>query len=284
LSETSTYATSHVKRHRSTKAQVTARRNKLFELAYEAAPCTVRNIYYRAVVAGLVPKTQAGYARVQRDLAEMRKSGELPYSWIVDNTRLIRAPEVFSSVEDALARTARFYRRDLWEYAEHQVEVWTESDSVAGVVANVTEDFAVPLLAVKGFSSMSFTYAAARKMNHDGRPVKIIYVGDHDPSGLEIEASLRRHLEEHLEVPYEIARVGVTWAQVERLDLPGTTPKKEYGYPLAVEAEALPAPTLREVVEDAIAELADQRQLEVLRVAEQSEREQLLALAEGGLR
>ena len=30
----------------------------------------------------------------------------------------------------------------------------------------------------------------------------------------------------------------MTWEQVQDWELPGTTPKKPYGYPLAVEAEA----------------------------------------------
>jgi hypothetical protein len=279
-----TSVASHVKRSRSTRAEVIARRASLAALAADNAPSTVRNIYYRAVVASLVPKTEAGYAKVQRDLAEMRKGGQIPYQWIVDNTRVVRGPNVYSSVEDALRRTASFYRRDLWAWSEHQVEVWTESDSVAGVVADVVDEYALTLMAVRGFSSMSFTYSAAQQMNYDGRPARILYIGDHDPAGIEIEANLRRHLDEHLTVPFDITRIGVTWDQVEEFDLPGTAPKKPYGYPLAVEAEALPAPTLRALLEAAVVDLANSHDLEVLRAAEQSERQQLLALSQGGIR
>ena len=81
-------------------------------------------------------------------------------------------------------------------------------------------------------------------------------------------------------VPITFERLGVTWDQVEVLDLPGTSPKKTYGYPLAVEAEALPPGTLRAIVEEAILQHLDQRQIDVLRVAEESERNLLLAYAE----
>ena len=75
-----------------------------------------------------------------------------------------------------------------------------------------------------------------------------------------------------------------TWSQAEALDLPGTPPKtagrrKPYPFPLAVEAEALPAPLLRELLDDAIAWHVDQDELDVLLAAEESEREILHRMA-----
>ncbi len=56
------------------------------------------------------------------------------------------------------------------------------------------------------------------------------------------------------------------------LDLPGTEPKRPYGFPLAVEAEALPPRMLVEIVEDAIASYVDDDELAVLLAAEAEER------------
>ena len=50
-------------------------------------PMTVRQVFYQATVKGLVEKSEAGYGKVQTDLALMRRDGELPYDWLVDNTR-----------------------------------------------------------------------------------------------------------------------------------------------------------------------------------------------------
>jgi hypothetical protein len=272
------------KRGRPLSPEVEARRRQLLELTREGQPCTVRNVYYRAVVAGIIPKTTTGYQTVQRDLAFLRRERRMPFQWLVDHTRLMRKPDVYDSVEQALSDVARFYRRDLWTYSPWQIEVWAESQSIAGVVADVTDTWALPLMATKGYSSMSFTYSAAQQMNYDGRDVQILYIGDHDPDGLAIERNLVEGLRGHLSVPAQITRVGVTWDQVEQYDLPGGTPKKSYGFPMAVEAEALPAPTLRRLLEEAIALYVDEDQLHRLRVAEQSEREQLLLLSRGGIR
>ena len=48
---------------------------------------TVRQVFYQATVKGLVEKSEAGYGKVQTDLALIRRDGELPYDWLVDNTR-----------------------------------------------------------------------------------------------------------------------------------------------------------------------------------------------------
>ena len=74
---------------------------------------TVRQVFYQATVKGLVEKSEAGYAKVQTDLALMRRDGELPYDWLVDNTRMMRKPRSVSSIKQALDDTARLYRKNL---------------------------------------------------------------------------------------------------------------------------------------------------------------------------
>lgn len=276
-----TYAASPIKRVRATKSEMEERKNMLYMLVREGQPMSVRHAYYRSVVAGLVTKDESGYNKVQRALAEMRLDGELPFSWISDNTRWMRKPTTYNSIEDALTRVARHYRRDLWTDADVQVEVWCESDSIAGVISDVTAKWDVPLMPVRGFSSLTFAHAAAASANRDGRGLVVYYVGDLDPAGVEIENSLRGHLQTWLNVPSQWERIGVTWDQVEEHALPGTTPKKAFQYPQAVEAEALPAPLLRDLLEDAIVQHVDGHQLRVLQAAEESERELLLALAGG---
>lgn len=266
---------------RATKVEMEHRENVLLELAEVNKPASVRNIYYRAVVAGLVPKNENGYAKVQRSLATLRRQGRLPYPWITDNTRWMRKPISWDSIDEALSETARLYRRDLWRTAGVRIEVWCESDSIAGVVGDVTSEWDVPLFPTKGFAPLTFTWQAAQNANEAEVPLVIYYVGDHDPAGLEIEKKLRATLTEHLTVPMEFTRVGVTWDHVEEHDLPGTKPKKSYGFPLAVEAEALPPNILRTLLANAIVQHVNRRHLEVVCAAEDSERLILANLARG---
>jgi hypothetical protein len=84
---------------------------------------TVRQVFYQATVRDLVEKTESGYAKVQTDLVIMRRSGELPYGWLADNTRWQRRPRTFNSVEEALRDTATYYRKALWSEADSYVEI-----------------------------------------------------------------------------------------------------------------------------------------------------------------
>lgn len=80
--------------------------------------------------------------------------------------------------------------------------------------------------------------------------------------------------------PSKWQRIGVTWDQVETYDLPGTKPKKEYGYPRAVEAEALPPGIVRDLLDQAIAEHVDPRDLHHHLVVEAEEQGQIGGLIE----
>src|SRR4051794_30456072 len=177
------YVASPIKRARASRSEMEARGEALLEIAEEMQPCTVRQAYYQATVRGLVEKTEAGYAKVQRLLADLRRSGELPWDWIADNTRWQRKPRTWDSLQDALESTARTYRRALWTDAESYVEVWLEKDALAGVLYPITQNWDVPLMVSRGYASLSFLYEAASYISLLDRPVYLYHFGDFDPSG-----------------------------------------------------------------------------------------------------
>ena len=127
------YQTSPTKRARSTKAAMIERRKLLLGIVRDGRPMTVRQVFYQATVRNIVEKAESGYAKVQTDLVCLRRSGEMPYDWLADNTRWQRKPRTFSSIQQALAETARFYRKSLWDETDRYVEVWLEKDALSGV-------------------------------------------------------------------------------------------------------------------------------------------------------
>ncbi|MEM8619851.1 MAG: hypothetical protein AAGF73_09020 [Actinomycetota bacterium] len=271
---------------RATKREMQERYRALLRIAAEHNPASVRHIFYLAVVAGVagITKNESGYTKVQRALVELRRSGELPYGWIVDNTRWMRRPTSYRDAASCLTEIARLYRRDLWSDADEQVEVWCESDSIAGVIGEITYRWNVPLYVTRGFTSLSFAHGAVEAWNDDGRDVVVYYVGDHDPAGLAIEDKLQAYVDDwDPEVDVHWERLAVTWDQVVDLDLPGTAPKNEYGYELAVEAEALPPGVLRDLLDDAIGSHVAPQHLEFHELIEAEERAGLEALARKGV-
>ena len=169
----------------------------LLAIAEEMQPCTVRQVYYQATVRGIVEKTEAGYAKVQRQLADLRRDGALPWHWIADNTRWQRKPRTWDSLEEALEATARTYRRSLWTDADAYVEVWLEKDALAGVLYPVTQSWDVPLMVSRGYASLSFLYEAAvlHRRRSTGPPI-LYHFGDFDPSGQDAAAKIESTLRE----------------------------------------------------------------------------------------
>ena len=56
----------------------------------------------------VIAKTEAEYKQtVVRLLTTMRRAGELPFGWISDNTRWMRKPRSYSSMDDMLRFTAK---------------------------------------------------------------------------------------------------------------------------------------------------------------------------------
>ena len=222
-----TYEASPIKRFRSTRSQVEARRSALIDIVAKMKPMTVRQVFYQATVHGLVEKTEAGYAKVQTDLVLLRRTNRLPYGWITDNTRLQRKPLTFGSVEEALQDTAQLYRKSLWRDANSYVEVWLEKDALSGVIYPVTSEYDVPLMVARGYASLSFLHSAAEHIAELDVPAHIYHLGDYDPSGVnageKIEQTLRE-LAPKAEIHFE--RIAVNEEQIGLWNLP-TRPTKE---------------------------------------------------------
>jgi hypothetical protein len=259
-----------------------ARAEVLLAIAEEMQPCTVRQVYYQATVRGIVEKTEAGYAKVQRLLAGLRRDGTLPWHWIADNTRWQRKPRTWDSIEDALEATARTYRRSLWTDADTYVEVWLEKDALAGVLMPVTSKWDVPLMVSRGYASLSFLYEAASYISQIDRPAYLYHFGDYDPSGQDAAAKIASTLRELApDANITFTQLAVLPWQIEALRLPTRPTKatdsrtKSWTGGESVELDAIEANTLRDYCNLYIEPHVDRRQLAVLQEAERSERDLL---------
>jgi len=254
-------------------------------------PATVRNVFYVLTTKPVaIEKTQLDYRVVCRRCLEMRRAGDPPYVWVVDGSRHAIRWRGYASAEAAVEEAAYGYRRAIWADSSTYVELWVESDSVAGEVKQVAYEWDVPLLAAHGFSSETFLFETGRVLAEiaEGRTVQIVYIGDHDPSGVLIPEKILEQL--HVFAPgVEIvfSRLAVTAAQIEEWNLPGKPPKQgdtrtRNFHGEAVDVEAIPAAQLREMLGDRFAEFMPRAELRRLRDLERRERATLIELAESG--
>jgi hypothetical protein len=262
------------------------RHDALVAITRRVQPATVRAVFYQASVLGVVGKDEAGYRRVQRDLVTLRQEGRIPFGWIVDGTRWMRKPRTFDCLADALADTAQFYRRSLWQRADTYLEVWIEKDALAGTIFPVTSEFDVPLMVARGYASLTFLHEAAEAIVAQQRPVSILHLGDYDPSGInaaeKIEETLRTYAPA---ADITFRRLAVTDEQIQRLNLPSRPTKASdsraagWGDRVSVELDAIDPRVLRNLLREEIEAILPEHELAVLREAEASERELLQAIA-----
>lgn len=274
------------RRDRRSKAAIEVIESAIYATLKADHPQTLRGLFYQLVSQGIVPKTDAAYKGLVGRLAvRMRRANVLPYEWLADNTRWMRKPTSYTSLEAALARTAATYRRAVWADQPVYVEVWLEKDALAGVLFDVTAVWDVPLMVTKGYPSLSYLYEAAEALRAADKPAYLDHFGDLDPSGVDIprkvEAELRRMVPE-ADIHFE--RVAVTEDQITRWDLPTrptkATDTRSAGFGTrSVEVDAIPAHWLRALVASCLDKHVNAQQLASIEVAEASERALLTQVA-----
>lgn len=278
-------------KQRRTKTQTEQLERQIYAVLASDHPQSVRHVFYRMTdprLAEPVEKSDCGYKQVQHRMVCMRRAGTLPYGWITDATRRGFHTNTFGDGGDFLQSMAGLYRGDLWEHADHYVEVWCESRSIAGTIEGICKELAVSLYPAGGFTSLTLAYQSAEYINAMARhrPAEVIYIGDYDPAGVLIDRSIEQELRKHLDAGVDLAfhRVAITPEQIESYDLP-TKPRKTgerraIHIERTVEAEAMPAHILRGMLREAVEQFLPADALQVVKVAEESERSGLRRIAE----
>lgn len=293
---TAVYGPRPVKRRRRSATELAAVDAAIVAAVEAEHPVTLRGVFYRVVSAGAVEKTELAYRLVMRELLKLRRAGVVPYGHITDGTRWLREPVTWTDLDEMLDDAAVSYRRALWHSQPARVYLLSEKDAISGVIEPVTRRWDVPLGVLRGYASETFAHTMAAHILGNARAGKHTFVyqlGDHDPSGLDAWRDFvdktRGFCGHDLGPDDPLAvfrRLAVTPVQVTEWDLP-TRPTKTAD-PRArefaggsVEVDAVPASTLRRLVEGAITALIDQEKRRLTRIAEQSERQVLTRMVGG---
>jgi hypothetical protein len=254
-------------------------RGAIREVLARIQPATVRQTFYQLVSRGVIAKTEQEYKQtVVRLLGELRRTGEIPFDWIADNTRWMRKPTTYRSLSDMLDRSTEFYRRALWDTSDVYVEIWLEKDALAGVLYDVTAEWDVPLMVTRGYASISYLHGAAEAIESKGKRAYLYYFGDFDPSGVDITRAVEEGIREFApDADIEFVRVAVTEQQILEMNLP-TRPTKASDSRSrnfegeSVEVDAIDPDALRGLVRQAIEQHIDQAEFERLQAIEEQER------------
>lgn len=179
---------------------------------------TLRQLYYRLVASDKIPNTEKSYKRIGRILADARMAGLVDWAAIEDRERAVVVHQTWSGPESILRAAARSVCYDHWAEQDQRVEVWVEKKALIDVVARGCQRYRAPHFACKGYTSATSLYDAAQRFGED--VVVILYLGDHDPSGLDMPRDIASRLEVFGATGTVVKPIALTRAQIDHYGPP----------------------------------------------------------------
>ncbi|KKN68945.1 hypothetical protein LCGC14_0446300 [marine sediment metagenome] len=216
---------------------------------------TLRQLYYQFVSRGLLSNTQRSYSNLGTTVNRARLAGLLDWDYIVDRTRNLQSVAHWDSPADMVDACAKQFTLDKWTDQSYRIEVWVEKEALAGVIGKAAEASDIAWFACRGYVSQSEMWGAAQRLLkyiEGGQAVRILHLGDHDPSGIDMTRDIAQrlqtfvvcdyarahredfvgekitvglimdHMKEHCggRVALEIRRIAFNWEQVQEYSPP----------------------------------------------------------------
>lgn len=158
---------------------------------------TLRQLYYQFVSKDLIPNTVKDYKRLGSVINDARLAGLISWEAIEDRTRNLSKSSFWGSPQDILNAAARGYRIDVWADQPNYIEVWIEKEALAGVFQRACADYRIPFFSCRGYVSQSELWSAGMRLAgkvREGKTVRILHFGDHDPSGIDMTRDIEDRL------------------------------------------------------------------------------------------
>ncbi len=198
---------------------------------------SLRQLYYQLVSRNVVPNTEKSYKNIGVLVSDARMAGMIDWDIIKDRGReMVKNPH-WNSPAHFLEIVAPQFRFNLWHDQDCYVEVMVEKQALQGVLEPVCRALDVPFTSNKGYSSSSAMYEASKRflVNAEaGKSLHVIYLGDHDPSGIDMSRDVEERLDLFIktsmnrcdeigpneEPAVEMLRVALNMDQVRQLNPP----------------------------------------------------------------
>lgn len=236
---------------------------------------TVRQLYYQIVARDLMPNNIRSYNKIKSLVNDARLAGKIDWAAIEDRTREFIRRSRWKSGSDILDAVANQFHMDHWIGQDVRPFVVVEKEALAGVLERICNQYDVPLLAARGYPSVSVLREFVKKdilpTLKDGQRVLLLHLGDHDPSGIDMTRDLTdrlRILQHGRSLEWNVDRLALNMKQIEEKTPPPnpakTTDARFEGYRAihgdeSWELDALEPAYLNELVEDHIQEaISDQ--------------------------
>ncbi len=240
---------------------------------------TLRQLYYRLVSKHLFSNTINSYKRLSRLLVRAREERDVPVNCLEDRSRRIlgRGDTGYNSAEDFLKQrfanlqsSWKSFNMPRWDDQPVYLVVSLEKDALSRLVSDIANRYAVRTFPTRGYPSFTYVQNMASYIRNrlKDKPTVVLYFGDFDPSGVDIERDLTERLAKYDAGDFSVQRVALNSDQIAQYKLPPMPVKKsdaraesfveEYGN-MTVELDALEPNVLKKLVQKAILSHIDLR-------------------------
>ena len=263
----------------------------LDEYAREGYTVTLRQLFYQCVARAILPNTDKTYKALGELVNRARLAGLIDWAFVCDRGRETITRPVWRDPADLIAQAAKQFAIDLWQSQPNHVELMVEKQALEGVLEPVCRDLRIRFTANKGYSSASALYEIGKRLHdahEDGKAVHVLYLGDHDPSGLDMTRDVRERLTLFSGVPVCVHRIALNRPQIDALRPPENPAKttdtrfadyaRQFGA-ASWELDAIEPRALAALVTRAVADLRDPDRWKEAVTTEKQMRDELNALA-----
>jgi hypothetical protein len=138
----------------------------------DTLPTSARFLYYELLSLRVISKEKTGARRSDQDmidaLTDLRERGEIPWEWIVDETRSVEDYTGFRTIKGGVLAYLDIIRLDPWN-AEAPF-VLTESRSLAGVLRRLCQQYSV-CIALSNGQGAGFCMPKSLRSSSEGQIV-----------------------------------------------------------------------------------------------------------------
>ena len=191
---------------------------------------SLRQLYYQLVARDYIPNTQRSYKNLGNLVSNARQAGLVDWRMIEDRGRSTEGNAHWKNPAEIVKAAAYSFRIDKWEEQPYHIEAMVEKDALSGVLSPVCRQLDIRITANKGYSSSSTMYDIGQRLKwkaEDGKKICVLYLGDHDPSGIDMTRDVEERLLMYSRLRnIEVVRLALNWDQVQ-LWQPPENPAKE---------------------------------------------------------
>jgi len=274
------------------------RANEILEdYAAQGYRLTLRQLYYRFVSNNWLANEDRNYDRLGDIMTRARVAGLIDWEHLQDRNRTLRRNSHWDNPADIIQGCVNSYGIDLWEDQKVRVEVFCEKDALVDVLGTACEPWDVSYMACKGYSSTTMLWEAAHNRylhwkNEYNQDTVLLYLGDHDPSGIQMCEDIERRLNlfsapyEDLKAPdIEVRRVALNLDQIYEHNPPPQVAKKtdsrwrkyvdRFGIEESWELDALEPAVIVDLIDAEIRDIVIKSRWDGLKKLQEKQREQL---------